>query len=99
MLSSSSRNRRSGNIAGARGPLLPELRVDGLAFRRIRGLDGHRLEALRLPVDRGDVVGRFEEILGGLQVDLLAGLRARLERLPDEVVRVRERRQGTRTGG
>src|SRR5213076_3250730 len=93
MLSSSIRNRRRGNIAGARGPLLPELRVDGLAFRRIRRLDGDRLEALRLPVDRGDVVGRLEEILGGLQVDLLSCLRARLERLPDEVVQVRERLQ------
>src|SRR5437764_14667967 len=85
MLSSSIRNRRRGNIAGARGPLLPELRVDGLAFRRIRRLDGDRLEALRLPVDRGDVVGRLEELLGGLQVDLLSYLRARLERLQPAV--------------
>src|SRR5437016_13266209 len=93
MLSSSIRNRRRGNIAEARGPLLPELGVDRLAFRRIGGLDRDRLEPFRLPVDRGDVVRRLEEILGGLPGDLLAGLRAWLEGLRDAVVQVRQRPQ------
>src|SRR5436189_6351178 len=96
MLSSSIRNRRRGNIAGTRGPLLPELGVDRLAFRRIGGLDRDRLDPFRLPVDRGDVVRRLEEVLGGLQVDLLAGLRARLAGRPDEAVLVRGRLQMTR---
>src|SRR5207247_4821912 len=45
------------------------------------------------PEDRRDVVGRLQEVLGRLEVDLLTGLRAGLERLPHEIVEFGERLQ------
>src|SRR6266498_5632811 len=94
MLSSSTRKRARGNIRGPRASL--ELRIDGLSFGRVRRLHAHRLEAFRLPVDRRDLVRRLQEVLRGLQVDLLPRLRAGLEGLPDDVVQLRERLQVVR---
>src|SRR5688572_10870789 len=92
MLWSSTRKRRSGNIA-ARRIDSAVLRIYGLAFRRIRRLDRGGLEPFRLPEYSGDVVRRLQEIFRGWQVDLLTGLRGRLEGLPHEVVQLRERLQ------
>src|SRR5437867_2234214 len=84
MLASFTRNRTIGNIGSA------ELRVDGLALRRVWRLRADDVLPLRLPEDFGDVVRRLEEVLRGLQVDLLPGLRGGLHRLPREVVELRE---------
>src|SRR5207245_5669691 len=67
-----------------------EFRVDGEALRRVRRLGGDRLESLCLPEDRCDVVRRLQEVLGGLEADLLACLRTGLQRLPHEIVEFRE---------
>src|SRR5712692_10860037 len=90
MLSSSTRKRRNGNIGDRRAASLHS-GVDGLAFRRVGRLRGDRLESLGLPEDRRDVVRPLEEVLGGWEVDFLAGLRGRLEGLPDEIMQFRER--------
>src|SRR5438128_11136961 len=88
MLSSSTRKRARGNIRGPGASL--ELRVDGLSFGGVRRLEPHGLEAFGLPVDRRDVVRRLQEVLRRLETDLLPRLRARLERLPNQVVQLRE---------
>src|SRR6266704_6879631 len=94
MLSSSTRKRARGNIRGPGASL--ELRIDGLSFGRVRRLHAHRLEAFCLPVNRRDLVRRLQEVLRGLQVDLLPRLRAGLEGLPDDIVQIRERLQVVR---
>src|ERR1700716_2009447 len=90
MLSSSTRKRRNGNIGDRRAASLHS-RVDGLAFGRVGRLRGDRLEPFCLPENRRDVIRPLEEVLGGWEVDLLAGLGGRLEGLPDEVMQFRER--------
>src|SRR3990170_8004826 len=59
-------------------------------FRRVGRFRAHHVLALGLPEDLGNLVRRLEEVLRGLEVDLLTRLRGRLHRLEHEVVELGE---------